>query len=104
MKNEVSSSGRKEGSEKTKSETICSPELESFSNGSLRKMNVDLLAESSRPLERERERLSVHQDFSVKLSLVLPLRETVEESRLSGTCGKRYQHREDPTRSSSRTR
>ena len=52
-------------------------------------MNIDLLAEPSSPLERERERLSVHEHFSVKLSLVLPLSETVEESRLSGTWDER---------------
>lgn len=85
-----------------------SAELESLSDGRLREMDVDLEAEASGSLERKRKGLTVDEDwrrkdkgqpkferarekdvteltFSLQLSLVLPLGETVEKSRLPGS-------------------
>lgn len=48
-------------------------------------MNVDLFAESSGSLERERERLTVDEDFPVQFSFVLPLSQAVHQGCLSAT-------------------
>jgi hypothetical protein len=64
-----------------------SRELKSFSNGSLRKMDIDLFTVSSCPLERDGKSMTVHQYFSFNLSVGLSSSQNIHESSLSSTRG-----------------
>jgi hypothetical protein len=64
-----------------------SREFESFSDSSLRQVDIDLLTVSSRSLERDRERVSIHENFTFNLSIGLSGGKDVHQSGLSGTGG-----------------